>query len=452
MRILQINTFDVAGGAERIALQLFKGTQERGHDSWLMVGKKKIENEHILEIPDRRNRMLLSLSEKIHALPKFFGRSFLGNFIEELSIPLVAKACRGLGIEDFEYPNSRKINRLIPGKPDICHAHNLHTDYFDLRQLPALSKKVPLLITLHDAWLLSGHCAHSFDCERWITGCGNCPDLSIYPEIRRDATAYNWKRKQKIFNNSAFNIACPSRWLMNKVELSILKPSMQMSRVIPNGIDLSIFNPKDQKTARAEIGLPQDCRIILAVGNRLKSNIWKDFPTLEAAVRLSGSDKKTLFVVVGENIPGWTSGNTEFCFVAANYDQQILARYYQAADVFIHAAHAETFGTTILEALACGCPVIATAVGGIPEQIIEAETGFLTPKSDPMALSEKIRILLDSPDLRQRLGYNAAEYASRHFSLEKMVNSYLEYYVEILDRWSRGGGRTPEKISRQEKR
>jgi hypothetical protein len=54
------------------------------------------------------------------------------------------------------------------------------------------------MLTLHDAWLLSGHCAHSFDCQRWKTGCGECPDLDVYPASPRDATACNWRRKREI--------------------------------------------------------------------------------------------------------------------------------------------------------------------------------------------------------------------------------------------------------------
>src|SRR5262245_59012697 len=106
------------------------------------------------------------------------------------------------GYEDFNFPASWHLLDLPPERPDILHCHNLHGSYFDLRALPWLSQQVPVVLTLHDAWLLSGHCAHSFDCQRWQTGCGQCPDLAIPPAIRRDATAYNWRRKRDVYTKS----------------------------------------------------------------------------------------------------------------------------------------------------------------------------------------------------------------------------------------------------------
>lgn len=113
-----------------------------------------------------------------------------------------------------------------------------------------------------------------------------------------------------------------------------------------------------------------------------------------------------------------------------------VALYYQSADIYIHAAKADTFPTAVLEALACGCPVIATRVGGIPEQVMDNETGFLIQPADPISLSSYLNLLFDDEKLRIRLACNAAEYVRRNFSLDKMVDSYLAYYNEILQDWA----------------
>src|SRR5262249_35811923 len=150
------------------------------------------------------------------------------------------------GIEDFRYPGSRRLLQLTPQQPDLVHGHNLHGGYFDLRILPELSAQVPVVLTLHDAWLLSGHCSHSFDCERWKTGCGRCPDLTIYPAIRRDATASNGRRKRTIYQRSRLHVAAPCQWLMDKVNESILALGAVETRIIPNGVDRTTFHPAER--------------------------------------------------------------------------------------------------------------------------------------------------------------------------------------------------------------
>ena len=255
---------------------------------------------------------------------------------------------------------------------NIVHCHNLHGGYFDLRVLPRLSREVPVVATLHDAWLLSGHCAHSFDCERWRSGCGHCPDLSIYPPLKHDGTAYNWRRKQRIFAKSRLYVATPSAWLMRKVEESILAAGIVESRVIPNGVDLGTFRPGDRARARAMLNIPADARVILFTGYGIRRNIWKDYETMRAAIsrvaeQLRGEN--VLFIGLGEESPPERLQSAEFRFVGYVSDGEEVARYYQAADMYIHAAKVDTFPNSVLEALACGIPVVATAVGGIPEQV-----------------------------------------------------------------------------------
>jgi glycosyltransferase involved in cell wall biosynthesis len=97
--------------------------------------------------------------------------------------------------------------------------------------------------------------------------------------------------------------------------------------------------------------------------------------TIAQCVRLSGSlpnrrsQRPLVFVALGEDAPAERIGAAEIRFVPYQKDPAVVARYYQAADIYIHSARADTFPNTVLEALACGTPVVATAVGGIPEQV-----------------------------------------------------------------------------------
>ncbi|HQD27582.1 MAG TPA: glycosyltransferase, partial [Methanoculleus thermophilus] len=280
LRILQVSTYDVAGGAEKIAWDLCTSYRTQGHRSWLAVGAKKSQEQNVFSIPNRMNKILRLTPSGIQNLPHTI---YIGKRVDLITNP--SRMCAYLkGREDFDHPETLNLLKLTPEPPDILHCHNLHGGYFDLRALPYLSHQVPTMLTLHDAWLLSGHCAHSFDCERWKTGCGNCPDLTIYPAIRRDATAYNWQRKAEIYEQSRLYVVTPCRWLMDKVDQSILKPGIVASRVIPNGVDQKVFHPADRTEARRELGLPPNAKILLFAANGIRRNIWKDYKTLQSAL------------------------------------------------------------------------------------------------------------------------------------------------------------------------
>ena len=147
------------------------------------------------------------------------------------------------------------------------HMHNLHGGYFDLRELPYLTHRVPTVITLHDAWMLTGHCAHWFDCDRWRTGCGECPHLDTHPALLRDKSAFNWRRKRGIYERSDLRLATPAQWLADRIGESMLGVPTEEIRVIPQGIDLAVFRPGDRSLARRELGLDDDLFVALFVGN-----------------------------------------------------------------------------------------------------------------------------------------------------------------------------------------
>jgi len=447
--VLQVNTSDISGGAQRVAWNLFRSYRSRGHASWLAVGHKLSSDPYILPIPhgpDRWgwSRFWWAMRARIQALD---GSGRLSRLTQLVAEPQ-ALLDHFRGIENFHYPGTWRLLELSPEAPDIVHCHNLHGGYFDLRFLAWLSQQVPTILTLHDAWLLSGHCAHSFDCERWRIGCGECPDLTIYPAIRRDSTATNWQRKREIFTSSRLYVATPSRWLMDKMNQSMLAPGLVEARVIPNGVNLTIFHPQDRRKARASLALPQEAKILLFTANGIRANPWKDYQTLRDAIgRLAEhvGDQEVLFIALGEDGPAEHVGRGEIRFVPYQRSLDVVACYYQAADLYVHAARAETFPNTILEALACGAPVVATAVGGVPEQVkgLRTEissinhypaaeaTGLLTSPGDAEELATRIEQLLKNQSLLRQLSQNAAKDARERFDLERQVDAYLDWYEEI---------------------
>ena len=126
------------------------------------------------------------------------------------------------------------------------------------------------------------------------------------------------------------------------------------------------------------------------------------------------------------------TGEVDVRSVPFQSDASHVARYFQAADVYVHSAHTDNFPNTVLEALACGLPVVATAVGGIPKQVNDGETGFLTPPRDPLAMASRIDQLFIDYDLRKSMGERAVADARGRFDLNRQVGAYLDWYAEIL--------------------
>ncbi|MFZ5910093.1 MAG: glycosyltransferase [Chloroflexota bacterium] len=435
-RILQISPNQISGGASYVALALHESYRSRGYQSYIAVGRKDFNDDNVFVIPNEK-------------YPSFWTRFWLraqGHLLanhHSVSAKIAGDLSRmkrsiqmELGVENFDFPGTYHVFDLPLERPDIVQAHNLHLDYFDLRTLPWLSRQRPFIISMHDAWLLSGHCAHSFNCERWRTGCGHCPDLQVYPAMKRDATAYNWRRKKHIYAKSRLYIITPCQWLMQKVEQSMLYLGVIGTRLIPYGVDLTIFRPWNKSEVRASLNIPQNKPVVLLKAQyQSKKNFWLDSPLAQAVVESILAQSYRLPVTIlalGAQKPNEHFGQSEIRYIPYLKDHHALSQYYQAADVFIHPARADTFPLTVLEALACGTPVVATQVGGIREQIINGMNGFLTPAGDAEAMSERVLRLLNDPELGSRMGQNAAIDARQRFDHERYVNDHLDWYQEIM--------------------
>jgi glycosyltransferase involved in cell wall biosynthesis len=439
LRLVQLNTLDRFGGAAGIATSLHRFFKGRGAESTLVVGTKLGTEPATIELGKAVRQMVDNQS--------LLRRKASNGVMAALHLRRRLEAA--MGREDLGAPESRFLDRLLPDSPDVVLCHNLHGGYFDLRALPALAQRYPVVLLLHDPWLLAGHCAHSFDCDRWTSGCGNCPYPDIQYALQRDSSHDNWLRKQRIYSSCRLYVVTPSYWLMERVERSILKPAMIRGQVINNGVDQTVFHPGSRESARRELGIGPADQVVLFAANGIRESAWKDYAAMRCAVAgvSACADRPLRFIAVGEEAPPEQAGAATITFVPYRSATE-LARYYQAADLYLHGARAENFPTTVLEALSCGLPVVATAVGGIPEQVRglrhdgdesglnryapEEATGILTAPGDGAALSHAVGLLLRESSLRRQLAASAVQDARKRFNLETMGQRYLDFFTAII--------------------
>jgi len=402
MKILQVSTMDLNGGAEKIAWDLHRTFRARGHEAFLVVGMKRSDDPYTVEIG--------------------------GTWSKHRPLQALASG-EMLGLQGFHHPASHRILELVGEPWDVAHLHNLHARYFDLAALPELAAVAPTIVTMHDMWLLTGHCAHSFSCQRWRIGCGRCPDLSIYPAARFDFTRRNLARKRRYFPHDDIVVSSPSRWLLDLVGESYLAALPR--RYMPNTVDTTVFAPGEQRVARQALGLPEGVPIALFPAQLTSPpSSFKGQDTFLAAIR----------GLAPEGVQGLAFGDPVAAadlqgvlrVLPATFDDRRLADGYRAADIVVLPSRAETLGLGVLEAMACGRPVVATRVGGIPELVSEGATGDLVAAGDTEGLITACRRLLASPGLRARYGAAGRE-AAKSFELAAVADAWLELYASLVE-------------------
>jgi glycosyltransferase involved in cell wall biosynthesis len=422
-KVLIVNTADSGGGAERVSMAVLDGFLELGLDAWLLVGNKT--GDHSRVVP-------------FHASPFFDYRP------HDTASAMEANERRrrldaSAGLEDFNYPYSHHISELTGSAPDLVLCHNLHGGYFDLRALRGLSARVPVALRLFDTWLQAGHCAYSLGCDRWLAGCGQCPDLTIQPAISRDASHINLLRKKGVFHASRVFFSAETRWMLDRAQRSVLAPAALCWKHIPGGVDLRTFFPGSAVEARQELGLDPDGKLLLYVANEGVSNRYKDFATVRRALerlRAGSPGGPITLLVVGSSAPDHEVGPgvtiRQVGYVAS---RPRLAAFYRAADIMVHSAIEETFGNVVAEAMACGTPVVAASGGGVVELIDHGRTGLVLPPGHTDRLAEALAELLDAPRRCTEMGAAAASAARHRFDSRVMIRNLYSWCTEIHSAW-----------------
>ena len=217
--------------------------------------------------------------------------------------------------------------------------------------------------------------------------------------------------------------------------------------IIGNGVNLGEFYPVDPGVARAVVGYRSPEPVILQLGRMVPR---KGVDTVVRAVgilRRQYNLTARLLIVGGESDAPDPAQTPEIARLQALADEEgvrdlvtftgqrgreTLRYYYSAADVFVTTPWYEPFGITPLEAMACGTPVIGSAVGGIKHTVRDGHTGYLVPPNDPAAVAEKLVLLLTDPSLRQRMGRASLRHVRRQYTWEQMALQTADLYEEVV--------------------
>jgi glycosyltransferase involved in cell wall biosynthesis len=388
LRIRLVNRVDLFGGAECVVQDQLHGFLACGHDAQLFVGEKRGTDAAVFEI----------------------------------SVNTTAT-------------QSARINLWVSAltDADVIHFHNLHGRYVDLEVIRELSRTKTVILTMHDQFLYTGGCVHVHGCRQWTSGCWQCPQLATLPEGTK--TADQWNRKRHIWSSSRVHIVAPARWIFERAQASILNSDETIIHHIPNGVNTHLFTPRLRHAVKCRSEAFDNQIVLFTVAHNIRSNRSKDWGLLLSAIRWVAETVRipVMLLVAGDSGEDITSSSVRIRFLGQILDRAEMARYYSLSDIYIHASRAETFSLAILEAMACGCAIVATDVGGVVEQLNPAgvdtpRRGLVTNVGDFVGLGNAILHLIHSPELRSELSQSASSHVIKEWSLDRHIESHLTLY------------------------
>jgi glycosyltransferase involved in cell wall biosynthesis len=409
MRILQIAHDYSLTGAGIAAAQLHTGLLQMGLDSRMAVYRK-------------------AMGDPCEALPE---RTLISRNLDRVA----EMVSRRLNTESLT--NVSSLFWSLPDS-DILNFHSISMRWFNLHKLNRLVRRYALVMTMHDMSYGTAVCHYTSyfeDCTRWATGCGRCPLVAANPHSVADLSEWIFRRKRKIFLNARMTIVTPSRWMH---EFASKTPMLNGLRIeyIPNGIDTDLFKPLGREHSRVALGLPLNKRLLAFIASN-PGNPRKGFQHLPPLFERFKDITDVGLLVVGDLKPEKAREIEQHFpvhYLGVIRDPRLMRLIYNASDMFLLPSQADNLPNTMLESLACGTPVVAFDVGGIPDGVKNGLTGFTAPVGEYEGLAHGIRQLLTTTeDAASRFRDNCRSFALRNFSLDVQATRYHALYQSLIE-------------------
>ncbi len=315
-------------------------------------------------------------------------------------------------------------------KPDVVNLH-FCTGFVDFPSFfRYYADNVPIVVTMHDMWPITGGCHYAGKCGRYQSACGKCPVIKSAHE--RDATRGIWSRKRRAYSRLRTNrqaFVADSYWLAELAKASSLLKDSRIETIY-YGVDTRTYAPGPRDTAKKALQLDPAIKVILFISANV-DDPRKGLQHLRDAISGSEELRECQYVSIGAGKIKSLTG-VRHRHLGSVENDTLLAAVYRAADVFVMPSLEEAFGQTALESIACGTPVVAFAAGGIPEIVRHGCTGLLAPVGDSRKLGVAVVSLLQNRTLSEALASQGREVAVNEFRMEANSRKYIELYNSLL--------------------
>jgi len=399
MKVLHVSTFDRVNGASIAAYRLYRAQRDAGLDARMWVQKKTLDDSYVIGPDGWICKSMIRFRPWLDRLPLLLAGGFR-NYLYSLS----------------SLPRCVTIPQEVKAfQPDLVHLHWVQGGFLPVHSIARLPW--PIVWTFHDQWPFSGMCHYPPDdplpqkLERWETRC--------------------LKAKMESYPFSRIYGVAPSEWMQKAAKKSEIFAKVPVS-VLPNPIDTSVFAPMPKLQARAELGLPTDLPLVLFAAEAGTTDPRKGFRYLEEACRSLASEGCAIGLVAfghgsdAPHIPGVQTFGLGWL-----KDDVSLARAYSAVDLLVLPSLMDNLPNTAVEAQACGLPVVGFRVGGIPEIVVDEETGLLCDPRDAEGLANAIRRWLADGFPREEYRKASRERALQVFSVEARISDFIDLYQRL---------------------
>lgn len=320
--------------------------------------------------------------------------------------------------------------------PDVVNVHNLHSygarrAGWSANLVEICARRAPTVWTLHDMWSFTGRCAYSYECQKFLTGCdATCPTPTEHPALAPKKIARAWESRRQLLSTQHGLVAvAPSRWMAQEAQAGLW--ASQRVEVIPYGLPLNVYRPLDRAQAREALGIRVRGPVLMLAADDLAER-RKGMSVFLDALRFVSQRPITLLTMGAGSL---TNDEKEIFAFHLGYVQdehhKVLA--YNAADILVHPAPVDNLPIVVMESIACGTPVVAFPIGGLPDLVRPGQTGWIADVVSAQALASEIQQAVNDLDRGTDLRPTCRRVAETEFDVELQARRYLRLYRSLKE-------------------